>query len=73
MFCFNMQGVSGKIRNIECERCIFVPTNTAIAVKTEIKAMWKTNMETSTFPEWSLLYSAVECQYENLNRLSILW
>lgn len=70
---FNMQGVSGKIQEMECERCIFVPTNTDIAIKTEIKSIWKTDMETSSFPELSLSYSAVKCQYENLNRLSLLW
>lgn len=49
-----------------------MPTNADIAIKTEIKTMWKTDMETSSFPELSLLYSAVKCQYKNLNRLSFL-
>lgn len=30
-----------------------MPTNTDIAIKTEIKAMRKTDMETSSFPELS--------------------
>lgn len=43
----------------QCVRCIFVPTNTDIAVKTEIKPIWKTDMEASSFPELSSPYFSV--------------